>query len=314
MKMAAKQGGTPETIFDHEMIKEAWQAVAHLLSNEEVERKAAAAALKGDADGEDEVDENSEVSLLRQPPSNFVEKSEAFWKAVANTTVRTFIIIIVEPKSPEGVKSALEQAAAIKDVKGLMGQTSVITYVDLDTLGESQGPNAQKMLRKRYNPSPALLRKLLRSSMLARGAQKKSDQGEATCPAEGEVVLIHVSKDRSIKETRALFRLASSKTDNIDCEEKELLLTFDDASMRNRKKRVRGGSSYSCRSALHFFSPAPLVPSMVQRRPSNIIRASTRRMFWASSTRCNPATCGTLTGSGQMVYISSYPDNPKPFK
>lgn len=52
--MAAKQGGTPETIFDQEMIKEAWQAVAHLLSNEEVERKAAAAALKGDADGEDE--------------------------------------------------------------------------------------------------------------------------------------------------------------------------------------------------------------------------------------------------------------------
>lgn len=46
MKMAAKQGGAPETIFDHEMIKEAWQAVAHLLSNEEVERKAAAAALK----------------------------------------------------------------------------------------------------------------------------------------------------------------------------------------------------------------------------------------------------------------------------
>lgn len=80
------------------------------------------------------------------------------------------------------------------------------------------------------------------------------------------MVLIHVSKDRSIKETRALFRLASSKTDNIDCEEKELLLTFDDASMRNRKKRVRGGSSYSCRSALHFFSPAPLVPSMVPEK------------------------------------------------
>ena len=253
MRMAAKQGGTPETIFDHEAVKEAWQAIEHLLSNEEVERKAAAAALTEVAEGGDEIEENSVVSLLRQAPSNFVEKSEAFWKAVANTTVRTFITIIVEPKTPEGVRSALEQAAAIKDVKGLMGQTSVITYVDLDTLGESQGPNAQKMLRKRFNPSPTLLRKLVHSSTLARGSQKKSDQGEATCPAEGEVVLIHVSKDRSIKETRSLFRLASSKTDNIDCEEKELLLAFDDASMRNRKKRVRGGSSYSCRSVLHFF-------------------------------------------------------------
>ena len=49
-----------------------------------------------------------------------------------------------------------------------------------------------------------------------------------------------------LSDAKSMFKLSSSKGD-LDSEVKEVLVVFDDASIRNRKQRVRGGyTSHTC--------------------------------------------------------------------
>ena len=84
-------------------------------------------------------------------------------------------------------------------------------------------------------------------------------------PTEGELVFVHCGFERTTKEAEALFRPAAARKDQaIEAEMKELLLVFSDASIRNRKLRVRG--AYSSRSTACLFSGAP-VSTMVPEKP-----------------------------------------------
>ena len=99
---------------------------------------------------------------------------------------------------------------------------------------------------------------------MGRGGQKNS-AGECTVPAESEVVLCHISSDRSKMDCRSVFRPESARKDaSPDAEEKEVIVAFDDESMRLRKKLSRG--CYSLRSTLLFYSKSPLIPDVVPEK------------------------------------------------
>ena len=133
------------------------------------------------------------------------------------------------------VTTAVE-TCPLKDLKA----GPVFTHLDLGLLGESMGPDQQSRLRKRLNPDDNLLRKLIHGAMAGRGGQKNS-AGECTVPAESEVVLCHISSDRSKMDCRSVFRPESARKDaSPDAEEKEVIVAFDDESMRLRKKLSRG--------------------------------------------------------------------------
>ena len=205
------------------------------------------------AEKEEGAGEPCELELLRKPPQQHSEGSENYWKAVANQTVRTYSCFNPEPKTLEGVISWT--SSVLKEFGGELGKSCVLTHLDLDALGESLGPCQQGLLRKRYNPDIALLRKLVHGSMIkGRNAQRKED--EATCPAEGELLMVHAGFDRTSKDVESLFRPSASRKDApLDAEVKELMIVFTDKSIRSRKKKVR--SSCTTRSQASLISAAP---------------------------------------------------------
>ena len=71
--------------------------------------------------------------------------------------------------------------------------------------------------------------------------------------------------NRSKMDCRSVFRPESSRKDaSPDAEEKEVIVAFDDESMRLRKKLSRG--CYSLPSTLLFYSKSPLIPDVVPEK------------------------------------------------
>ena len=249
LKQSCKACAVAEAAMEHENVSSEWNKILGLLKNEEIERKTAQGLM---AEKEEGAGEACELELLRKPPQQHSEGSESYWKAVANQTVRTYCCFNPEPKTLEGMISWT--SSVLQEFHGELGKSCVLTHLDLDALGESLGPSQQALLSKRYNPDSALLRKLVHGSMIGRNAQRKED--EATCPAEGELLMVHTGFDRTSKDVESLFRPSTARKDGpLEAELKELMIVFTDKSIRSRKKKVRG--SYTTRSQACLISAVP---------------------------------------------------------
>ena len=259
MRGICRQGGSPEAILESEGVATEWKKIQDALANEEAERKVAAGEAPSE-EAEETTDAAAEVLTLRKGPTAFTQGSAAYWRAVANQVVRTYCQIAVEATSLDGVSLGVSQCN-LKDLRGSMGESCVLIHLDVDLLGETYGPNCQESLRKRFNPENGLLRKLLHGALLGRGAQRRTEEGEATTVPEGDLVAIHSGVDRATSNCKALFRLSTAKKGDMDSEIKDLLVTFDDESVRNRKKRVRGAystySTYILASGQHLTNAVP---------------------------------------------------------
>ena len=247
LRKAAKQG-TVEAVMEHESIQEKWKKIENQLSNEAAEREALAKAGQAASDGEDEPEE----VVMRKAPNAFALHSPAYWRAVANATVRTYISLTPEPRTQEAVTTAIAQGN-LKNIHGNPGESSVITLLDLELLGEAQGPGCQAGLRKQFSAPGPLLSRLLYGSMVARGAQKVNDEGEAKAVVEGDLLMVHCGT-RGKKEIKAMFN--GSKNQKAESDLKESIIVYTDESLRSRKKRVKGG--YSGHTYLLTASSAPL--------------------------------------------------------
>ena len=261
LKSAAKSGGaTPEAVLEFENVKEEWGKVVASLRNEEAEKKAATELEAQAEDGTEGA--NDELEQARKPPSQHSEGSDKYWLAVANQTVRTYCSFQTEAKTLEGVISSISQCP-LREFQGESGKSCILTHIDLDCLGESLGPGQRPLLRKKFVPEAALLKKLLHGAMIARNAQRKGD--EAHCPAEGEMVMVHSGFDRVAKDTEALFKPGTARKDQpIDAEQKDVVVIFSDASIRSRKHRHRG--AYTCKSVASLFSGQAL-STMLPEKP-----------------------------------------------
>lgn len=184
VKQAAEQGGSAEHVFEQEQVKEAWAKIATELAKEAEERKAQTTQQEDPPEGEDEA-----LTVARKAPNTFALHSPGYWRSVADQCVRTYGSFQPEPKTLEGVVSAVAQCN-LKDVKGTPGQDSVLVFLCMDSLGESQGPGAQPLLRKEFNVEQLLLRKLVQGAMIGRGSQRR-DNNEATRVIDGDIIAIH---------------------------------------------------------------------------------------------------------------------------
>ena len=255
LRTAGKSGSVPEQFMEYTELKEAWDKITALLSDEAAERK----ALAGQApEMEDSVaDDPESVQSLRKGPNAFVLHSDKYWLAVANQTVRTYVSLAPEPKTQEAVVRHIQQGP-LKDISA-----GVLVLLDYNLLGESMGPGATEGLRRKYTPSAEGLRKLLHGAMLALGGQKTEDE-QCTLPPEGIIVFLHLG-DRSAKEARHLFRLRTARADAaIDAEEKEICIGFNDESMRARKKLSRG--NYSVKASMLVYSNNTLIPGTIPEK------------------------------------------------
>ena len=261
VRQAAKLGGTPEQVLEQDPVKEAWQKVTVQLAQESEERKASAQTTEDD---DAEVGEDEVLASARKPAASFPLHSEGYWKAVANATVRTYVTLQPEPRSQDGVISALEQCS-LKNISSTQGQDCLLVFLDMDSLGESQGPGQQALLRRKFTADLPLLRKLVQGAMLARGSQKR-EGGEATKVVDGDLIAIHDGFGHAggMKDGKNMFRLSTSKKESEhDSDLKEVLVVFDDASIRNRKQRVKG--SYVAHTNLLLASSTELTKCLPEK-------------------------------------------------
>lgn len=245
VRQAARSGGAPEQVWEQEPVKEAWEKVKVELAKEAEERKACSMQ----ADDEEIVEDEDALTVVRKAPTSFALHSPGYWNAVGNQAVRTYVSLVPEPKTIQGVESAVAQSS-LKDIFGSQGVSSVLLWLDLDSVGESQGPGQQPLLRKKYTMDTNALKKLVQGALMGRGSQKRGQAGaeEATRVVDGDVVMIHngFSHPGGQREAKSVFRLSTAKKEaEVDSELREVLVIFEDESIRNRKQRVRGSYNSS---------------------------------------------------------------------
>ena len=305
LKVLAKQSSGVDGILEYENIKEPWEAIKSQIANEVAERKALQ-AIDGAAKVADacEVDASMDVESLRAPPSAHSQSTPEYWQSVANQTVRTYITLFPEPKTAKALELALSQSS-LKDCQAIPGSNSVVIWLDLDLLGESMGPSQQPRLRKQFNPEPKLIRKLLHGAMLARGAMEhKSCPGEATVPQEGDIVAIVCSSKAKLNDAKAALKPSTARSDAaLDAEDKELLLTFHDESVRARKKLVRGSGNYSLKSTVLMVTSAPLIPACIPERQYKLFPCHNTSDVLGFIQACPPADLWHLGRTAGRIFV-----------
>ena len=241
LRQVARSGGLPEQVWEMDQVKEYWAKIKTELAKEDEERKARSMPVDNEASAEEHEDA---LTVARKAPASFVLHSPGYWSAVGNQAVRTYVSLVPEPKTIQGVETAVGQSS-LREIIGCAGASSVLSWLDLDSVGESQGPGQQPLLRKKYTMDTTVLKKLVQGALMGRGAQKRGQAGaeEATRVPEGDLVMIHsgFSHPSGQREAKGLFRLSTSKKEgDLDSEVKEILVIYEDESIRNRKQRVKG--------------------------------------------------------------------------
>ena len=105
-------------------------------------RKEEAPAAEEDGDKHDADETTKAVNAARAAPTSLAKGTPAYWRAVANGTVRSYVTFAVEPKTRDQVATIVSQSA-LKDVDVETGEKAVMVFLDVENLGESMGPNAR---------------------------------------------------------------------------------------------------------------------------------------------------------------------------
>ncbi len=260
LRLAARGSSNPEEVVDYESIKNTWEEVKLVLRDEEVERKAKQVEEKKAQEGDGEADSSDSLAALRKGPENFAENSLPYWRSIANTHLRTYVSLYVEPTGQNALSTMVDQSA-LKDLVGVDGKSCVAIFLDVDHLQE-----AAARAERKVPLTEGRMRRLIHGALIGRGAQKKMDN-EATKPKGQDVVFIHDGGRPHLKNIVACpFRLANSKTKALDSEEKVVTICYNEEVMRKRKRLIRGSEPYSLKSHLYIFSSKSRIPDVICER------------------------------------------------
>lgn len=192
LRQAIKPSSHPEILQELESVQDAWKHVCSMRANELAEEKALVAKTEGsDEDDEEDASLNAGadteqlLKMARKQPNTLAHGSEAYWRSVANSTVRMYCSF-----AAEGDKSAIMNVVGGAQLEmGEVGKSALLVHLDTSLLGESQGPGQQERLRRNWKPDDVLLQKLLGSTLMALGSQADK-KGLVTTPPEGVLVML----------------------------------------------------------------------------------------------------------------------------
>lgn len=111
-----------EEVMENEVLKEKWDQVEQLRTNELAEEKV---KLRREAEPEEtpeDTDAGTALAQMRKPASSFTEETEAYWLAVANEMVRRFVSFMVLPETQNQMMQLVTQSV-LKDVEVVAGST-----------------------------------------------------------------------------------------------------------------------------------------------------------------------------------------------
>ena len=91
-------------------------------------------------------------------------------------------------------------------------------------------------------------------------------------------------------DAKAALKPSTARSDAaLDAEDKELLLTFHDESVRARKKLVRGSGNYSLKSTVLLVTSAPLIPACIPERQYKLFPCHNTSEVLGFIQACPPA-------------------------
>ena len=162
MRSCAKpsnQVPNPEILQELEIAQDAWKHVCSMRANELAEEKALLAKTEGSDEDDEEASLNAGadteqlLKMARKQPNTLAHGSEAYWRSVANSTVRMYCSF-----AREGDKSAIMNVVGGAQLEmGEVGKSALLVHLDTSLLGESQGPGQQERLRRNWKPDDVLL-------------------------------------------------------------------------------------------------------------------------------------------------------------
>ena len=252
-----------------EPITEKMQVIKEKAQNEAVERMAAAKmanneqAVAAEAGDDEEDVEMSELDQLRRPVHKLMENSAEYWKAVGNQTLRAYCNLQVAPGTPPNCTLQVEQV--FQNVNVEHGKSCVLIWIDLETFQDNAGLEDPGRLKRNPLPDKDAMQDLIWGAMAALNGQVQSfTTGQVSKPAEGCIVAVHQHcvqpfLQKRKEELQKLFRGPKTKEPFIDCCEKVLSVTWEEESIRERKRRIKGGSSYHSVSQINFYSHSDLI-------------------------------------------------------
>ncbi len=249
---------------DYESIKNTWEEVKLVLRDEEVERKAKQVEEKNAQEGTGECESLDSIAELRKSPESFAENSLPYWRSMANTHLRTYVSLYVEPNTQNALSTLVNQSA-LKDLVGVDGKSCVAIFLDVDHLQEAAGRAERKVPM-----TEAMMRRLIHGALIGRGAQKKNEN-EATKPKGQDVVFIHDGGRPHLRNSvECPFRPTNSKTKALDSEEKLVTICYNEEMVRKRKRLIRGSEPYTLKSQLYIFFAKSLVPDIISERARSL--------------------------------------------
>lgn len=108
MKQLARSNKNIDEVMELPQVKEEWDRLLALRENELVNEKAAASAVDGGS--LTAAEEETPLSTMRRPPTDFSEHSMQYWKAVANTSVRRYITFSCMPSTQSQMTRIVSQS------------------------------------------------------------------------------------------------------------------------------------------------------------------------------------------------------------
>ena len=115
LRQVAKQGSGFEGCLEHSKVSERWSDITDAFANEKAEAEARAAEMTKNSDEAEQEDVvTAELNKIRSAPTTFAENGPSYWKSVANRTVRTYVTLLPEGKTLQGMSSCISQVSWLK--------------------------------------------------------------------------------------------------------------------------------------------------------------------------------------------------------
>ena len=228
-------------------------AVVQERSEAVAEATVTSSLVDGDQQGSMEAAEDEVIRMAN--PAKYAEHGAEYWQAFAAQMVKTYINLIPEPRTQQGVADAISNSEVNK-CKGQEQKSAVLVLLDVDLLCESMTRPSD---RRPVLPE-GVVHRLLRGSMQGRGAQKNRD-GEFCQPVAGDVYFILDGKREYLHK---LMLDAFSKVQPVSVRVFNLFLS--EQSLRARKTIVRGSDPISQTMRMLAVSLEPLVPDTIPEK------------------------------------------------
>ena len=277
-----QKGSCPEDITTNSLFQARWAEVIKTRGDELVTQKIDNTTIDTTNEADAASAARVETSGLRGTKSidRCAPDTSDYWDSFAAQLVRQYIKLAVEPRSSSGIANEVKNSALNGEFVGETNKSTIVITLDPELLSEA----ANRPADRRPPPDQSLVSKLLHGVLSARGGATNED-GQRHAPCDNDVLFLCDGGRDSFKtclpvpyliwswqpastsmpvfinyvscSMRLPLRLAQfqdlRKNMTAACH-KEILIGFNEDSVRARKLRIRSATPMKTTSRMHVIT------------------------------------------------------------